>query len=131
MKVNAVAAPDILRELRMNQGMAKRGGLASRLLFKGYQALAKKEALMRQDMAEHECSRETSTRQDTAETPRALTYDEAKAAEAAFRGEPFNPAWSAAAAQVYAGLSKAMQEKQALMESSETTAEQEPEYISG
>ncbi|MGE0277122.1 MAG: hypothetical protein AB7G68_21575 [Nitrospiraceae bacterium] len=86
---------------------------------------------MRQDMAEHECSREPSTRQDTAETPRALTYDEAKAAEAAFRGEPFNPAWSAAAAQVYAGLSKAMQEKQALMESSETTAEQEPEYISG
>jgi len=29
---------------------------------------------------------------------------EKKAAEAAFRGEPFNPAWSAAAARVYEGI---------------------------
>ena len=27
---------------------------------------------------------------------RDLTYDQKKAAEAAFRGEPFNPAWSVA-----------------------------------
>jgi hypothetical protein len=86
---------------------------------------------MRQDMAEHECSRETTIRKDTIDTPRSLTYDEAKAAEAAFRGEPFNPAWSAAAAQVYAGILKAMQKKQEFTASSETNAEQEPEYISG
>ncbi|WP_447598690.1 hypothetical protein [Nitrospira sp. Nam80] len=87
--------------------------------------------MRRQDMAEHECSRETTIRKDTADTPRSLTYDEAKAAEAAFRGEPFNPAWSAAAAQVYAGILKAMQKKQEFTTSSETNAEQEPEYISG
>ena len=39
-----------------------------------------------------------------AEAPRSLTHDEKKAAEAAFRGEPFNPAWSAAAARVYDGI---------------------------
>ncbi|MGC3976266.1 MAG: hypothetical protein QM771_18050 [Nitrospira sp.] len=39
---------------------------------------------------------------------RDLTYDEKKAAEAAFRGEPFNPAWSAAAAVVYEGIASAM-----------------------
>ena len=39
-----------------------------------------------------------------AESPRSLTYDEKKAAEAAFRGEPFNPAWSTAAASVYEGI---------------------------
>ena len=38
------------------------------------------------------------------ESPRSLTYDEKKADEAAFRGEPFNPAWSAAAARVYEGI---------------------------
>jgi hypothetical protein len=43
----------------------------------------------------------------SAEPPRSLTYDEKKAAEAAFRGEPFNPAWSAAAARVYEGISMA------------------------
>ena len=43
----------------------------------------------------------------SAESPRSLTYDEKKAAEAAFRGEPFNPAWSAAAARVYEGISMA------------------------
>ena len=42
-----------------------------------------------------------------ADQPRSLTYDEKKAAEAAFRGEPFNPAWSAASARVYEGISMA------------------------
>jgi hypothetical protein len=42
---------------------------------------------------------------------RALTYDESKAAEAAFRGEPFNPSWSAAARSVYEGISVAMIKK--------------------
>ncbi len=36
--------------------------------------------------------------------PRPLTYDESKAAEAAFQGQPFNPSWSAAAQVVYEGI---------------------------
>ena len=69
---------------------------------------------MRQDMMEDECSRDIveSKALDT-NRPRALTYDEKKAAEAAFRGEPFNPAWSAAAAKVYAGILSAMDNRQA------------------
>jgi hypothetical protein len=86
---------------------------------------------MQRDMADHKCSREVSTAKNTADAPRTLTYDEAKAAEAAFCGEPFNPAWSAAAAQVYAGISKAMQIKRELEASSERDPEREPEYISG
>ncbi len=39
---------------------------------------------------------------------RELTLDEKKAMEAAFNGRPFNPAWSAAAAKVYEGLTTAM-----------------------
>ena len=42
---------------------------------------------------------------------RTLTYDETKAAEAAFKGEPFNPAWSAAAATVYAGITEAIEQR--------------------
>lgn len=64
---------------------------------------------MRQDMMEDECSRDIAESKDLdADQPRVLTYDEKKAAEAAFRGEPFNPAWSAAAAKVYAGILSAM-----------------------
>jgi len=37
-----------------------------------------------------------------------LTHDEKKAAEAAFRGAPFDPAWSHAARRVYQGISAAM-----------------------
>lgn len=37
-----------------------------------------------------------------------LTYDEKKAAEAAFRGELFDPKWSEAARAVYDGIIKAM-----------------------
>jgi hypothetical protein len=33
-----------------------------------------------------------------------LTHDEQKAAEAAFRGLPLNPAWSARAQAVYLGI---------------------------
>lgn len=44
-------------------------------------------------------------------TPRTLTHDEQKAAEAAFRHEPFNPAWSQAARIVYDGLVVAMAER--------------------
>jgi hypothetical protein len=40
--------------------------------------------------------------------PRALTYDEKKAAEAAFTGRPFNPEWSDAARKVYDGILSVM-----------------------
>ena len=40
--------------------------------------------------------------------PKALTYDEKKAAEAAFAGLPFNEAWSASARAVYDGIVKAL-----------------------
>jgi hypothetical protein len=40
--------------------------------------------------------------------PKPLTYDEKKAAEAAFQGASFNPAWSQAAIQIYEGITAAM-----------------------
>ncbi|MBX3329179.1 MAG: hypothetical protein KF722_02165 [Nitrospira sp.] len=45
---------------------------------------------------------------DTTRTPRILTHDERKAAEAAFGGRPFNPAWSQSARKVYEGLIQAL-----------------------
>ncbi|GJL54403.1 MAG: hypothetical protein NPIRA02_15350 [Nitrospirales bacterium] len=42
---------------------------------------------------------------------RPLTYDEKKAAEAAFQGLPCDPKWSQAAHSVYAGISSAMMNK--------------------
>ncbi|HEU4683291.1 MAG TPA: hypothetical protein VFS39_02150 [Nitrospira sp.] len=36
--------------------------------------------------------------------PTVLTHDEQKAAEAAFRGLPMNPKWSAGAQRVYLGI---------------------------
>ena len=60
---------------------------------------------MRQDMMEDVCTRDIVKLNDSgSDDRRALTYDEKKAAEAAFRGEPFNPHWSIAAAKVYAGI---------------------------
>ncbi|HRC42748.1 MAG TPA: hypothetical protein PLT27_01745 [Nitrospira sp.] len=67
---------------------------------------------MRQDMMKDESHRNTVESKQTDNTrERTLTYDETKAAEAAFRGEPFNPAWSAAAATVYAGIMEAMEKR--------------------
>ncbi len=43
-----------------------------------------------------------------APTPKALTYDEKKAADAAFTGLPFNEAWSASARAIYDGIVKAL-----------------------
>lgn len=37
--------------------------------------------------------------------PKPLTYDERKAAEAAFTGAPANPAWTESARQLYARIS--------------------------
>jgi hypothetical protein len=42
---------------------------------------------------------------------RPLTYDERKAAEAAFRGAPFDPQLSESARKVYIGISSAMANK--------------------
>lgn len=44
----------------------------------------------------------------TTHNPRMLTHDERKAAEAAFSGRPFNPAWSESAKKVYEGLIHAL-----------------------
>jgi hypothetical protein len=57
------------------------------------------------------------------QTPRALTHDELKAAEAAFGGRPFNPAWSASAKKVYDGLVEVLpQSSETPTASSETTS---------
>lgn len=39
---------------------------------------------------------------------RSLTHDEKRAAEAAFRGAPFDPKWSDAARKIYLGISAAV-----------------------
>jgi hypothetical protein len=44
---------------------------------------------------------------DTKQT-RPLTHDEKKAAEAAFRGAPFNSDWSDSARKIYEGLTLAI-----------------------
>jgi hypothetical protein len=49
-----------------------------------------------------------STTIDDAKSPRPLTHDEKKAAEAAFQGMPFNPTWSEAARRVYEGITNAL-----------------------
>jgi hypothetical protein len=41
-------------------------------------------------------------------TPRRLTHDELKAAEAAFQGRQFNNAWSKSALDIYIGIRLAM-----------------------
>ncbi|MDR4479074.1 MAG: hypothetical protein R3B37_04910 [Nitrospira sp.] len=67
---------------------------------------------MRQDMMKDEGHRNTvESKHADSNRQRGLTYDETKAAEAAFKGEPFNPAWSAAAANVYAGILSAMEKR--------------------
>jgi len=45
---------------------------------------------------------------DIKPTTRTLSHDERKAAEAAFAGRPFNPAWSESAKKVYEGLVRAL-----------------------
>lgn len=55
--------------------------------------------------------RETLTRAMT--EPKPLTYDEHKAAEAAFRGSPFNPDWTESAQEIYASLSAAIVKRKA------------------
>ena len=45
--------------------------------------------------------------------PKPLTYDEHKAAEAAFRGFPFNPDWTESAQEIYARLCAAIVKRNA------------------
>jgi hypothetical protein len=45
---------------------------------------------------------------DSARRARSLSYDEAKAAEAAFQGQPFDDAWSETARAIYDGILDAM-----------------------
>ena len=42
-----------------------------------------------------------------------LTYDEHKAAEAAFRGTPLNPDWTDSAQEIYARLTAAIAKRKA------------------
>ncbi len=65
-----------------------------------------------QGMVEDECSRNTADATASRDVPRELTHDEKKAAEAAFRGESFNPSWSDAAARVYAGIVQARHKRE-------------------
>ena len=80
---------------------------------------------MRQDMMKDESHRDTAESKHSDSTrQRSLTHDETKAAEAAFKGEPFNPAWSAAAATVYAGITQAIEKRlMAVVVESEVTEE--------
>lgn len=52
-----------------------------------------------------------------------LTYDEKKAAEAAFQRRPFNPMWSASARVVYDGIIRAMVNREAFAADVEATQE--------
>ena len=68
---------------------------------------------MGKDILERDYSSEAAgTSEGRSKQARPLTYDESKAAEAAFRGEPFNPTWSMAAQVVYEGIVAAMNIRQ-------------------
>jgi hypothetical protein len=81
---------------------------------------------MPQDMMEDKCRALAAAKHPAVDQTRALTHDERKAAEAAFRGDPFNPAWSVAASKVYAGIVAAMIDMHAnpIVES-----EADPDYL--
>ncbi len=71
-----------------------------------------------QGMVEDECSGNTpDTTAPIRNMTRELTHDEKKAAEAAFRGELFNPSWSDAAARVYAGIVQARHKRESELKS--------------
>lgn len=55
--------------------------------------------------------------------PGQLTYDEKKAAEAAFQRRPFNPMWSASARLVYDGIIRAMESREAFASDPDSTQE--------
>ena len=67
---------------------------------------------MGQDILERDYSSQAAGTSGKSKQARPLTYDESKAAEAAFRGEPFNTTWSMAAQVVYEGIIAAMSIRQ-------------------
>ncbi len=68
-----------------------------------------KEAIMEQDILERDYSSQAiEAGEGRSRQARPLNYDESKADEAAFRGEPFNSTWSMAAQVVYEGIVAAM-----------------------
>ena len=81
---------------------------------------------MPQNMMEDKCSGIATAKHPAIDQVRTLTHDEKKAAEAAFRGHPFNPVWSVAAAKVYAAIVTAMIDMQVdpMVES-----EVDPDYV--
>jgi hypothetical protein len=81
---------------------------------------------MREGMIERESNDDTSKAPHQPDQSRVLTYDEIKAAEAAFRGEPFNPAWCAAAAHIYAGIAGALANRE---RATQSQAVADSEYI--
>ena len=71
-------------------------------------------------------------------TPKSLSHDEKKAADAAFAGHPFNEAWSASARVVYDGIVKALPHTDVAIstpsnveESAEALEPLEQEHVSG
>lgn len=52
----------------------------------------------------------------------SLTTDQKKAAEAAFQKQPFNPAWSEAAREVYEGITAALLKHELARNSQEVEA---------
>lgn len=62
-------------------------------------------------------------------TPKALSHDEKKAADAAFTGCPFNDAWSASARVIYDGIVKALPHTTVAMPAP-STAEESVEALS-
>ncbi|THJ11904.1 MAG: hypothetical protein CAF43_004330 [Nitrospira sp. CG24C] len=62
-------------------------------------------------------------------SPKALTYDEKKAADAAFTGRPFNETWSASARAIYDGIVKALPHRDLAIQTP-PTAEEPAEAIS-
>ena len=56
---------------------------------------------------------------DIETTGRTLTYDEKKAAEAAFTSRPFNPEWSEAARRVYDGITGVIGTAKSLVDETE------------
>ena len=68
----------------------------------------------------------------TARIVQPLSNDEKKAAEAAFQGAPFNPAWSATARVVYNGIAEVMARRdaeRARVSQTELEMESEPEAV--
>jgi hypothetical protein len=69
-----------------------------------------KEVTMNRDIDQLRHSRSAiEAPRPTPKSPRPLTHDEKKAAEAAFQHLPYNPEWSDSALRVYVGIVDAIE----------------------